>query len=125
MHIALKIGAALTAVAALGAAVHPHAFAAEPAAIAQNPGVVAIPPQLEAHIRAMVRAHAPAGQAQAAEIYVLDKVRAHLAEVAKDPAKSAQANQMLAQAAAGDPAAVEHINQMIVAIAAGAGSPQP
>ena len=118
MHILAKAGIALAALAGAAVVVHHHAFAETPI-VAQNAAVqnaVVVPKALEAQIRAMVRAHAPAGQADAAEAHAMAMIQAHLTQVAKDPAMSAEANQVMAAAAAGDQDALEHVHLMLMSI---------
>lgn len=117
MNTLMKAGLALAVVGSGAFAVHHVARAADPVpAAAKADSRIKIPATLEAHIRAMARAHAPSGQADAAEAHVMAALHAHLAEVAKDAALLAEVNRVMAAAEAGDEAAMEHIHQVLVSL---------
>jgi hypothetical protein len=119
MNTLMKAGIALAVIGGGAVTVHHVARAADPVAAA-SPGAIAIPAKLEAHIRAMARSHAPAGEADQMEAHVMTLVRAHLAEVAKDPAAAAHVKQVMAAAEAGDEEAIKHVHEALMALAADA-----
>lgn len=116
MNVLLKAGIALAVVGAAGVAVH-VAHAADPVPATAKADAIRIPANLEAHIRAMARSHAPEGQADAAEAHVMAMLRAHLVEVAKDPAAAAHVRQVMAAAEAGDQEAIKLVHEHLMALA--------
>ncbi|MEO6341021.1 MAG: hypothetical protein ABIO39_13340 [Caulobacteraceae bacterium] len=114
MHTLLKAGLAL----AVTAFACPAAYAADTApAIPEASGSISIPPVMEAEIRAMARASAaPNTDPAAMESRMMTLVRAHLVEIAKDPAHIAYVNELMASAAAGDPGAREDIHNALMSL---------
>lgn len=117
MNLVAKAGVAVAMLTGGLIAAHHVAQAADPAPAAAQASGIAIPATLEAHIRAMGRAHAPAGQADAAEAHVMAMLREHLAEVAKDPAATSHVKQVMAAAEAGDQKAIRMVHEHLVALA--------
>ncbi len=119
MNTLLKVGLGLTAAGGVILAVH-HVHAAEPAApAAAYADSLRMPANLEAQIRAMARAHAPAGQAYAAEAHLMAMIKAHFAEIAKDPAMVAHVNEMMAKADSGDQDALQAVHEALIELVHG------
>lgn len=117
MNSLAKAGLAVLAIGGGAVAVHHVARAADPApATAKAQPTIKLSPLLEAHIRALARAHAAEVNASPAlaEEHVMKMLEAHLAQVAKDPALVAQVNQVMAAVEAGDKDAIAHIEQIVV-----------
>lgn len=116
MNTLAKAGLAVLAIGGGAVAVHHVARAADPApVIAKAQPAFKLSPLIEAHIRALARAHAAeiGASPAAAEEHVMRMLEAHLAEVAKDPALVAQVNQVMAAVEAGDKDAIAHIEQIV------------